>query len=499
MEKAVSLKTVLYRLVLFVCCVIIIPIYIRILSFDIRNWYLIPGFLFLLLACFFLERSGFLNRNSKSLLCVMVTIQVFLTFLLRVKYISWDAGTVIRNARNLALSMPLEKEYFARYPNNIALLLLYTAVFKISSFFFHSTSDYFLLALNILAVDVGVYYIIQTAGVISPQAKHFTILFSCLFAPFYLYLPICYTDTISIPLVSSTLYSTLRIIRDWERFSKKEKYTRCLLLGFLLLLGFQMKGSLIILLIAAFLLLFFCFPFKRFLIVGGSVLCSFLAAFFLWNSFVNSLNLISQEEYDRWRFPYTHWIMMGIHGKGNYRTEDARFTLSFDTYEEKKAATTEAIVEELHRIGVKGLIQRCFIKATTYTWNYGTCFAERYLGDFGDPPYLPNDLHKIVLTDGKYHWILRAFTQTIWLFFFSLSSINAIGEFRKYAPDHFLFTVSLTGAMCFFMIWEIHPRLTLNFTPLVLLSGSVAMARFYTIGTKLLISIASKRKSPVSR
>ena len=485
MEKAKSWKTILYRLVLFACCVVIIPIYIKILSFDIRNRYLLPGFFLLLMACFFLEKTGFIERNTKSILCVMVTIQVFLTYLLRVDLISWDPGIVVKNARNLALSMPFDKMYFARYPNNTAILLLYTAVFKVSSFLFHSMSDYFLLALNILAVDIGVFYIIKTAGVISPQAKHFTVLFVFLFSPFYLYLPICYTDTLSIPFASSTLYCMLRIIKNWGTFSKKDKVIRCLFLGFILFLGYEIKGSLIILMIAAYFILFFRFPFRRFMFVGGSVLCSFTVALILWNSCVNSLNLITQEEYEHWQFPYTHWIMMGIHGAGNYRTEDVYFSSSFDTYEGKKTATTEVIVEELRRIGVKGFVQRCFTKATTYTWNFGTCYAERFLGDYGDPPHLPNALHKIVLTEGTYHWLLRAVTQTIWLFFFLLTSINAIGEFRQYAPDHFLFTVTLTGAMCFFMIWEIHPRLTLNFTPLVLLSGSVAMAQLYTACTNL--------------
>ena len=41
---------------------------------------------------------------------------------------------------------------------------------------------------------------------------------------------------------------------------------------------------------------------------------------------------------DQYQFPYEHWMMMTLNGAGGYNQDDVNYTMSFDSYEERRQA-----------------------------------------------------------------------------------------------------------------------------------------------------------------
>ncbi len=92
----------------------------------------------------------------------MILIQIAAGYLLMVEYSTWDVYAVTKNARALVTGGYFNTSYFAKYPNNIALLLLFKNIFEITNYLFGSTSNWFLVVLNIVAIDIAVIFMIKT-------------------------------------------------------------------------------------------------------------------------------------------------------------------------------------------------------------------------------------------------------------------------------------------------------------------------------------------------
>ena len=63
------------------------------------------------------------------------------------------------------------------------------------------------------------------------------------------------------------------------------------------------------------------------------------------------MGISDEKMVDRYRFPVTHWIMMSLNSE--YKThvdEDVDFTMSFDTYDDKKQANIREIKARLENI-----------------------------------------------------------------------------------------------------------------------------------------------------
>lgn len=120
-----------------------------------------------------------------------------------------------------------------------------------------------------------------------------------LFAPFYLYVPICYTDTFCMPFIAFTFYL---IIKWVSADSKKDriatkKLIRYVIVGSILFVGFKLKGSLIILLIAFSIYMFFRFKITEAIKTIVSMLAGFILLSLLCSMLLNASNIISAFKY----------------------------------------------------------------------------------------------------------------------------------------------------------------------------------------------------------
>lgn len=411
----------------------------------------------------------------------MVTAQLFCGYLLKMDFSTWDIYAVDRGARFLASGKDyLNTAYFARYPNNTAILLVLSLVYKISYTLFGTTSIYVGILFNIAAIDLSVLFSVKIAEILKDdnRFKYKVGIVSALFLPFYLYVPIYYTDTLSMPVLTGICYFVLLTAKNIANKigSAKETYIRCVFIGILAAFGFKLKGSLIIITVAFLIYMFLKLSVRNFAKVSVSCIAGFFAVLLMWGFIAGRVDLITDEQYDQNQFPTAHWIMMGLTGKGSYNSEDVQYTLSFPTYDEKREADISVIKSRLEKLGPSGLVFHMYNKATEYTWNYGTFFAERYIGDAGDKPHRLNALHQFVLTEGAHHKELYIYSQGFYLLILLGCIISfwvSLVFFKREKVNYelFMLQVALLGCMLFFMIWETHPRYILHFSNIIVLIG----------------------------
>ena len=470
------IKKVLYNSISILVSVICACVYLGVLLNSVKSSLLIiPTIFFLIIGYVILHKKGSAMYFNVCYL-LMIIIQIVVGYYLQVEYSSWDVHAVTQSAAALVNNENFNELYFARYPNNIAILLLFTLIYKLTNFLFHSTSVQILIAINIVAIDIAVILGVKLLKMIcSEEGAYRGGIMMTMFAPFYLYVPICYTDTFSMPVVVGGVYWIIYYAKNHVTMSRWSRILHLLGLGAVLFLGFKLKGSLIVILIAALMYFYFKFECRKFVKIIVSLMIGFSIAAIAWGQGVKVLGFISDEEYDQYQFPATHWIMMGLEGLGNFNPDDVGYTLSFSTYDEKKEATVAKIFERVEKLGCEGVVKQFYKKSVNYGWNYGTCYAERYIGDFGDMPIRRNILHEFVLSQGKWHQQFYLITQSIWLFFFGAAILEFVLGVKNCNYESLLLRLIIFGCMLFFMIWETHPRYILNYTPIVIIAGAMQL------------------------
>ena len=180
---------------------------------------------------------------------------------------------------------------------------------------------------------------------------------------------------------------------------------------------------------------------------------------------------IDQEMQDRYEFPMTHWIMMGLKKHGGYQESEVQYTSKFTSYDEKKAANLKKIRKRIAAYGPIGLAEHIFVDKTKYTW-CKNCLAGDYYG--AKNPYEKNTTWNLLSSNGAYHRILLLYTwpyYMILLLGLPLSAIRTFGRKQKTASFFFICRVSLIGVFLFLAMWECNSRYLVSFIPVLILTA----------------------------
>lgn len=133
-------------------------------------------------------------------------------------------------------------DYFVRYPNNQALLVILSLVYSLC----RNVSGVMPLAAPILLNTIGLNVSFIFLYLISKKISRdkFTPLFCAVigagFSVFYTYTPYFYTDSMSMPWVMASIYMFLS---GMENKSVKKSVVQLLFSGLFLVIGCKIKGS----------------------------------------------------------------------------------------------------------------------------------------------------------------------------------------------------------------------------------------------------------------
>lgn len=380
---------------------------------------------------------------------------------------TWDYGIVFSSAEKYVLNGTLPDEYFLLFPNNTPLYLVLVNFFKILSAFGIKDFLFPSILLNIFCIDLSLLFLYYTAktnwGAV--QAS-FTLLIGFITPAFLLYTPILYTDTITLPFVSAIVFLWVRIRNHLKNGEMKKAYISLSILLLLSILGCTLKFSVIILPIAV-LIDYLLLKFKKKYVIFILSLLIFYSGYQLLNYQTKHTTALPKYDYDQ-SIPYTHWVMMGLNGYGDYNNDDYQLTLSYNDIESRKAFNLKEINSRLEEMGMSGLWEH-LVEKTSFTWGEGTYTATEKLNRSA---LNASRWHYYVLHTEPGYPIFAVITFAILfstLFFMLVSCIFAI--YTKSFQTTFL-RIAIFGLFLFLLVWETRARYLINFLPIMLLSAS---------------------------
>lgn len=355
----------------------------------------------------------------------------------------------------------MDNEYFQRYENNHSVVVLFYYFYKI--LFQCGIRDVWIptVILNVLCVDIGIYISYRTGRMLKGDAFANLLLVCFLLCPTtYVWLTTAYTNTFSFPYIMGILYLglSLRVTS-----SRRKVIMQCILLGFIMAIGYWIRPTTILPIIALLLFTEVVSKKRNTMLEGVIILAVFLLCFagcrLIVRQHVNQSKLMGT-------FPITHWIMMGLNEESQGSIDnnmDPQYTAGFPTKEEKRKANIEEIKKRLKNMGVKGVV-KLGARKIFRVWavgHDGSLSKAEYAKDF---PVLYEKF--MGDTGGWYLLFTQAFRVCIFVFLF----FSAIAQLRqKQCTEMFLFALTFLGAVLFFLIWEANKRYNVCFVGVYLL------------------------------
>ena len=250
----------------------------------------------------------------------------------------WDFGIVLRAALDSAADGAQGGIYFNNFPNNQPLMLLLAGLFRLLRAC-GVTEEYELLVWGMrfgaVLLQLALFFLyLCAARLLGRRAGALALLLGAATAPFLLYAPVYYTDTVTAPIPIAILYCWLR-----RRAARREgrpgrgPLAAVFVLG---VLGTLLKVTVVIMVIAVVLDWMLSFPKLRERLAALALLAAVVAGVNA-GSFAAAHSGAFRKAQPGDEIPKTHWIMMGLAGNGGYNNEDYVLTFSAPDGETRKA------------------------------------------------------------------------------------------------------------------------------------------------------------------
>lgn len=154
-----------------------------------------------------------------------------------------EAMTMLERKRSIIGN---NNEYFSKYGNNYFITYVLYRIFQLAKKFNITCFDKILIILNILCIDFSILYSIRIAKLLRGDIFSLKMLFLIQICPTtYLWLTFTYTNTVSMFFIMAALYYGIRAIAG-----SGKSYIWSIITGFLIAIGFAIRATTIIPLIA---------------------------------------------------------------------------------------------------------------------------------------------------------------------------------------------------------------------------------------------------------
>ncbi len=358
-------------------------------------------------------------------------------------------GDVFNIAKNYTIgSEDIGAGYLLQYPNNQMITVIYIVVFKIAYIF--KCSDFITIAtlFNSLIITATVILLYYCINKIYNKSKALLALIICLFTtPLYMHCAIYYTDSLS--MFFSTLILFLFLILKENENKTTLKNILLIIMGIILAIAWKVKITSIFIAIAIVVYQILTKidkkTLKNYCITGITAVVVLLGFSTIMNTQLNK-----SSNTGIYKMPIEHWIMMGLVDNGSYNEDLLNYTLSYNTYSEKKVADRLKMNEIMNSYTCNDFIKHLTVKLK-YAWTDGTYYAPAKLSR---NPVNKNIIHDFILNDGKYSNIYKYFPQVMHLTLLILiifSCIKLLKE-KDYTSYKYILSISMIGIITFLLI-----------------------------------------------
>ncbi|MBD5542715.1 MAG: hypothetical protein HDR01_00360 [Lachnospiraceae bacterium] len=406
--------------------------------------------------------------------------------------IGWDCNNLITPA--LSDEIGSYNTYFSQYPHNLFLLLILKGLGKCFGFLGIHNMWLAYSVFNTVMVDFAILFLVKSALLIGTKKfSYITLWTAILFLGFTPYLIVPYTDTLSMPFIAGAFYFYCWISLCWKQ--KKKALFPLLCFPFFLLLGFLIKPTAAILLIAI-VLIFLCFHFKQFLSekvlkklflkrLGYFLGCGLflLAGFKGFHSYADTLDMLDLNH--NLSVSMTHYLMMGTNilktetgfSYGGFNMDDINITMSYTNPKDAKKANLEEYKKRMKRFGIIGYLDFLNKKARQVTSEGDFYWGDE--GSFADWSRVgENLLTELIYPNGAYYRIYTYVLQGLWILIFLGVALSPV--LQKTDPGKEFFTVvrcAIFGSLLFILIFEGRSRYLINYLPFYVLLAAYGYER----------------------
>lgn len=356
--------------------------------------------------------------------------------------------------------------YLIRYPNNLAITFILSAVYRLGFLITGKILPFSLVILNTFAINISVLLTVFVAKRLFGNGKAiFTLVLCLLFPPFYTYVPYYYTDSLSLPFCIGAIYLFICAIKSEN---KAKKYILLVVTGIVAFVGYKLKASVILILLVLIAYLLAKFKIKKFVCLLLALIVGFGSVFVAYTVTLNNSKIVTKEQSNSIEYPYTHWLMMGLKGNGDYNKRDSLYTQSFSDKSSKQEANIRIIKERLEDFGPAGLCSH-LINKSVWTWSDGTYFISHHIEDNKNDKCF---LHSLVLNNGENNIYFYVYSGAFQLFLLIMICFSIIrGIITPKINFESVLRASIFAIFLFLLVWETRSRYLYNFTPIFILTA----------------------------
>lgn len=370
--------------------------------------------------------------------------------------------------------------YYVVCNNNLGLALVLGGWYKLAGLFGFAPGTDLAgvapgIALSALAILASVVLVCVLARRIfgTNGAVALAFVLSAGFAPFVLYAPTFYSDTLSLPFALLALLCWTFYRAETRRAARLALLAAMAAAAFF---GYAVKGSVVVVLAAVVIELFLE---KRAGQAARGALALVLAFALLLGGYRGwqRLSFLDWSEEDALGLPLTLWFCYGSHDEGNYSQADFDAAMSVPTLAERKALLRERLAAN-YRAYSPAQLGGFLTKKAAITWGGGMFDAQEFLAT----PQRANWTHAFIL-EGQPGYMPLAYYCQAYLYMLQLLVLaGAALAAAKNSPAGPLTLTRLCvlGLVLFLSVWETKARYAFNFTPLLLLlalGGLLALAQ----------------------
>lgn len=379
---------------------------------------------------------------------------------------TWDPKYVSIGAEGVMYGKDLP-EYLSIYPFNLTLsFLAIPIVWIIGTFHIGLEINTALSIASGVIVFLSFVVIYLTLRLISSKNKAlFALFLMTLFAPFILYCPIFYSDTISCFLIYLLLYLLAKNIKQYNQISFPKKMVYAAAIGLIVSLMIQVKATTAIVAIAIVIAAVIYLIGKKFSFKKAIAIALICSIFFVLPT-IGIKYAIAKHTDASMAHPISNWIAMGLSGTGGYNDEDAnRTTELLRAGEDANTVNIEVIKDRIRAYGVKGFFVHQVVK-TAAVWGCGDIGTARALSP---DPHHYSVLSEIVRDGGSYNRTYLKVANIVWVSVLLTLFIGSILDIKNKQSVYKTFAkLTIIGVFLFLEFWETQSRYLYIFLPILL-------------------------------
>lgn len=419
------------------------------------------------------------------LICTLVMLTAHLIIAFSINYVPvTDASymdTICRNfveGREMYAGLDeIHTYYIERYSNQWGIFLIQSLVYKISHLICGRIPHIIMPLVNIAGFQITYFFIYKLACRVftSDKLKKLCLILIALNPVLYGYSVIFYTDTLSMPFVAASLYFGVSALQCKDSDKKRFVLYSCLA-ALLIGAGYSIKGSVGIIAVALVIYALFTVGIKRSLVFLTVIIVGFAGIKVSVKQIMLTTGAVTEQNIETYGFPMSHWVMMGLQGRGGY--DHASFLLTFNQpdVQARHENSIKLIRSTLSEYGVSGLSWH-LIEKLSYTWSGGAYQITWQMSQTPDSPL------QRLFTSSKIYLVLCFMFHGLVLIFMSASYI--FSAIRRRVDAMFVIRLTALGLGLFLLIWETRSRYMLNMLPLFMMLAVDGMEQLLQFADKI--------------